>query len=119
MALTRDIFVAQFPEFGHHSPDSIVPCLRQANREVSPVAWMDEEERVDAAYWLAAHLLAVRVREVGMATGAVPAKQFQSGAQFGEELLPFHLAPLATTLYGREFTRREQSRLGTTIGFCM
>jgi hypothetical protein len=114
---TQAVFVTRFPQFGGQDTHIIQACLGQANREVSANVWDDDDEREDSVYWLTAHLIAIQVREIGMMVGAVQAKQYQSGANLGEELVPFHLAPYATTLYGREFMRRETSRLPATIGF--
>lgn len=114
MAVTIAGFRERFPEFAQHSDAPLQAVLDQANRETGESEWGDLHD--DATYWLAAHLTAVRTREVGMFTGATPAKQFAGFHQSGSKT-PFHLLPYTSTLYGMEYLRLENSRVADTIGF--
>jgi hypothetical protein len=114
MAVTTAVFLARFNEFANLGSQTINACLEQADRETDAAVWGDLHD--DATYWLTAHLLALRIREVGMFTGATPAKQYLNGPQTGSNL-PYNYAAYSTTLYGQEFMRLEQGRLPSTIGF--
>lgn len=114
MAITTAAFLERFNEFGNQASTTVSACLAQADRETDGAVWGDLHD--DATYWLAAHLLALRIREIGVFTGATPAKQSSSGPQAGSGM-PFHLVGYSATLYGQEFMRLEQNRLPSTIGF--
>lgn len=114
MAVTTAVFLARFNEFANQTTTTVSGCLQQADLETDPVVWGELHD--DATYWLAAHLLALRIREVGMFTGATPAKHYLNGPQAGSTT-PFNFAGYTTTLYGQEFMRLEQGRLPSTIGF--
>lgn len=114
MAVTAAAFLERFNEFGNQATTTVNACLAQADRETNDAVWGDLHD--DATYWLAAHLLALRIREIGVFTGATPVKQPFSGPQAGSGM-PFHLVSYSATLYGQEFMRLEQGRLPSTIGF--
>jgi hypothetical protein len=114
MAVTTAVFLARFNEFGNQATATVSACLQQADRETDTTVWGDLHD--DATYWLAAHLLALRIREVGMFTGATPAKHYLNGPQVGTDT-PFNYSGYSATLYGQEFMRLEQGRLPSTIGF--
>lgn len=114
MAVSSAVFLARFNEFANQATATVSACLQQADRETDPLVWGDLHD--DATYWLAAHLLAMRIREVGMFTGATPAKQYLNGSQSASRT-PFHYSGYSSTLYGQEFMRLEQGRLPSTIGF--
>jgi hypothetical protein len=114
MAIATAEFVARFNEFGNQATATVEACLQQADRETDPAVWGDLHD--DATYWLAAHLLALRIREVGMFTGATPAKHYLHGPQVGADT-PYNYIGYSSTLYGQEFMRLEQGRLPSTLGF--
>lgn len=111
MAVTSTEFLERFPEFAPQPASTVTAALNQADRETGEDAWEDLHD--DATYWLAAHQLAVRLREIGMFTGATPAKQY-SGISTAK--IPHVAAGLDSTLYGLEYQRLEQSRLPCSIG---
>jgi hypothetical protein len=115
MAVTTSTFLARFSEFQPQPTITVQACLEQADRETDVDTWGDLHD--DATYWLTAHLLALRIREVGMFTGATPAKQYLSGGSREAVDIPFTSYGLTATLYGQEFMRLEQSRVYSTIGF--
>jgi hypothetical protein len=115
MAITLATFLIRFPEFSVQSEDVIEAILAQADRETDEVVWGDLHD--DATYWLAAHMMAVRIREIGMFTGSTPAKQYINGTPGANVNMPFHLAGYSQTMYGQEFMRLENTRLSATIGF--
>lgn len=115
MAVSSATFLARFPEFSVQSTDTVEAFLAQADRETNEVAWGDLHD--DATYWLAAHFLALRIREIGMFTGATPASRYSGGSQLSSTNMPFHLVPYTATMYGQEFMRLENGRLPPTIGF--
>lgn len=114
MAVQVAVFLERFNEFANQASATVQACLQQADRETDAAVWGDLHD--DATYWLAAHLLALRIREVGMFTGATPAKHYLNGPQVGSKASFVH-SGYGTTLYGQEFMRLEQGRLPSTIGF--
>lgn len=114
MAVSTVVFLSRFGEFSNQANSIIDACLKQADRETDATIWGDLHD--DATYWLTAHLLALRIREVGMFTGATPAKQYLNGPQATAKI-PFNYGGYSSTLYGQEFMRLEQGRLPSTIGF--
>jgi len=114
MTISAATFLARFAEFAPQAATTVQACLEQADRETDAAVWGDLHD--DATYWLTAHLLALRIREIGMFTGATPASQFLGGGRDNTKL-PYHQYGLASTLYGQEFMRLEQSRVSSTIGF--
>ncbi len=114
MAVSAAAFLERFSEFGNQASATVEACLQQADRETDAAVWGELHD--DATYWLAAHLLAIRIREVGMFTGATPAKHYLNGPQAGKGTSFVHSGYTAT-LYGQEFMRLEQGRLPSTIGF--
>jgi hypothetical protein len=108
MAVSASEFKSLFSEFSQVAQSLINFVVAQADAETDPTYWGELHDA--ATYWLAAHMLAMRIREVGMFTGATPAKQYQSGFQFGT-LVPHVLVSYSSTLYGQEFMRLEQNRL--------
>lgn len=114
MTVSAATFLARFAEFTPQAATTVQACLEQADRETDFAAWGDLHD--DSTYWLTAHLLAVRTREIGMFTGATPASQFSGGGRDTTQV-PYNLLGLASTLYGQEFMRLEQSRLPSSIGF--
>lgn len=114
MAVSTAVFLSRFNEFGNQASTMVTACLQQADRETDAGVWGDLHD--DATYWLTAHLLALRIREVGMFTGATPAKQYLNGPQAGSNT-PYNYVGYSSTLYGQEFMRLEQGRLPATIGF--
>lgn len=115
MAVTLLEFRDRFPEFAQHGDPQIQAVLNQADRETGESEWGDLHD--DATYWLAAHLTAIRTREVGMFTGATPARQYSGLSQQSHQATPYHLLPYTSTLYGMEYIRLEQGRVADTIGF--
>lgn len=115
MAVSSATFLARFPEFSVQPPEMVSASLAQADRETDEAAWGDLHD--DATYWLTAHFIALRNREIGMFTGATPASRYINGPQQANVDMPFHLVPYNLTMYGQEFMRLESARLPITIGF--
>jgi len=115
MAVTSAAFLTRFPEFSVQSTDVVSTSLAQADRETDESIWGDLHD--DATYWLTAHFIAIRNREIGMFTGATPASRYINGPQQANVDMPFHLVPYSLTMYGQEFMRLESARLPMTIGF--
>lgn len=109
MTVDTATFLSQFSEFANQPAATVAASLQQADIETDEVVWGSLHDC--ATYWLAAHLLAIRIREVGMFTGATSAKQFFTNQQSGVH------GGYGSTLYGQEFMRLEQNRVPPTIGF--
>ena len=88
-APTRTEFLTRFPEFGEQSTSIVDGALAEATRFTPEAVW--GSWHYDAVAYLAAHILASRVMQIGMQVEAM------SGNPLGQILM--------TTLYGQEYTR--------------
>lgn len=82
-------FLQRFPEFGEQATSVVEGALAEAGRSTSVAVW--GTVHTEAVSYLAAHLLASRVVQIGLQVGTV------SGNPLGEGLV--------STLYGQEFKR--------------
>ena len=104
---TYNDFIARFPEFVPQGTTIIKASIEEAAK------LLNENTVSTSLYsttllWLSAHILAVRLREVGMQIGAVNASTF--GALMSKEWLK-------TTLYGQAYLGMLESNANTSIGF--
>ncbi len=101
-------FIARFPEFTPQGETIIKGSIEDALRLIGlnsvPVSVYET-----ALLWLSAHLLAVRLREVGMQIGAVQASTF--GPLMGNKDW------FKTTLYGQTYWQLIESNSAICIGF--
>ena len=67
VALTSSEFLARFPELAQTPPAVIEAALETAGRECSKEVW--GTSHTDGVAYYAAHLLALRVRQIGATTG--------------------------------------------------
>lgn len=84
-----DDFLERFPEFGEQSTDLVEKTLAEAGRSTSVAVWGGTH--TEGVAYLAAHLLATRVVQLGSQIEA------NSGTPFG--------ARIEATLYGQEYKR--------------
>lgn len=84
-----DDFLERFPEFGEQSSTIVEAALAEAGRSTSSTVW--GVTHTDGVAYLAAHLLATRVVQLGSQIEA------NSGTPFG--------ARIEATLYGQEYKR--------------
>lgn len=104
---TFDDFKARFPEFTPQGETIIKGSIEDAAK------LLDETTVSSAIYpialrWLSAHLLALRLREVGMQIGAVQASNY--GQLMSQEWL-------CRTEYGQAYLGLIRSTVASTIGF--
>lgn len=86
---TLDDFLERFPEFGEQSTDLVEKALAEAGRSTSATVW--GVTHAEGVTYLAAHLLATRVVQLGSQIEA------NSGTPFGVRI--------EATLYGQEYKR--------------
>lgn len=86
-------FLNRFPEYGEQPAPVIEGALAEAGRSTPESVW--RQFHTDAVGYLAAHLLAGRVMQIGYQIGQL------SGTPLGEDL--------KSTLYGREYERLRDS----------
>ena len=102
-------FLARFPEFTPQGETIIKGSIQDAMKLMG-LNVVPEAVYETALLWLSAHLLAVRLREVGMQIGAVQASTF--GALMGVE------SWFKTTLYGQAYWQLiESNSASISIGF--
>lgn len=87
-------FTLRFPEFGEQSLSVVEGALAEAGRVTPADLW--GTVHTDAVSYLAAHLLASRITQLGLQVDA------KSGTPTGDGL--------ASTLYGQEYNRLLNSR---------
>lgn len=88
-ALSTDAFLMRFPEFREQSEDIVAGAIAEADRAVSSVVW--GSFHIDGVTYLAAHLLASRITQLGLQIEA------RSGSPTG--------SLIESTLYGQEYKR--------------
>ena len=104
---TYNDFIARFPEFVPQGETIIKGSIEEAAKLIDE-ATVSSTIYPTALAWLAAHLLALRLREVGMQIGAVNASIF--GALMSKEWL-------SSTEYGQTYEGLIQSTVADRIGF--
>lgn len=98
---SRSEFLLRFPEFGEQSLSVVEGALAEAGRYAPATSWGTTQ--YDAVSYLAAHLLATRIMQIGLQVGAM------SGSPTGELL--------NSSLYGQEYQRLLNSL--TLSGFAL
>jgi hypothetical protein len=86
---SANVFLIRFPEFGELSLEVIEGALAEAGRFTPETRWGTIHS--DAVSYLAAHLLATRVMQIGLQVGAM------SGSPTGDQI--------QASLYGQEYQR--------------
>jgi hypothetical protein len=91
---SANAFLLRFPEFGEQSLSVVEGALAEAGRYTPSISWGDAQ--TDAVSYLAAHLLATRITQIGLQIEA------KSGSPTGDGL--------SSTMYGQEYKRLLESR---------
>jgi hypothetical protein len=89
--LTDSTFLVRFPEFGEQQVSVINLLIDKAERDTPADPWDDVGIRTDAVGYLTAHLLALRITQIGLQVGS------PSGPPTG--------MGYDSTLYGQEYKR--------------
>jgi len=87
--LTSAAFLSRFPEFGEQPAPVVESALAEASRRTPEAVW--GHVQLDGVGYLAAHILAVRIMQVGYQVAQL------SGNALGDQL--------KATLYGQEYVR--------------
>lgn len=103
MAVTYASFLDRFPEFVPHPSGIVNGAIEEASSDVDLSVLGDQTDR--AVKYLAAHIIAVQLAQMGIQIGATEGKVYGEG--------------LDATQYGQEFNRmlRTSAPGATTIGF--
>ena len=102
MTVTYSGFLERFPEFSPHPSGIVNGAIESATADVSDDIFGDQTDR--AVRFLAAHIIAIQLAQMGVQIGATDGKVYGKG--------------LEATLYGQEFKRlSETASNASTIGF--
>lgn len=102
MTVTYSGFLERFPEFSPHPSGIVNGAIESATADVSDDIFGDQTDR--AVRFLAAHIIAIQLAQMGVQIGATDGKVYGTG--------------LDATLYGQEFKRlSEIASNASTIGF--
>jgi hypothetical protein len=101
MAVTYASFLERFPEFTPHPPGIVNGAISEASYDASEDVFGDQTDR--AVKFLAAHIIAIQLAQMGIQIGATDGKVYGEG--------------LEATQYGQEFKRLTDSLPGTAVGF--
>lgn len=102
MAVTYATFLERFPEFTPHPSGIVNGAIAEASYDASSDVFGDQTDR--AVKFLAAHIIAVQLAQMGIQIGATEGKVYGNG--------------LEATQYGQEFKRMLDTVAGsTTVGF--
>jgi hypothetical protein len=103
MAVTYANFLERFPEFTPHPSGIVNGAIESASADVGQEIFGDQTDR--AVRFLAAHIIAIQLAQMGVMIGATDGKVYGKG--------------LEATLYGQEFKRLTEvaGNAGSTIGF--
>ena len=102
MTVTYSGFLERFPEFNPHPSGIVNGAIESATADVSDDVFGNQTDR--AVRFLAAHIIAIRLAQMGVQIGATDGKVYGTG--------------LDATLYGQEFKRlSEIASNASTIGF--
>ena len=102
MTVTYSGFLERFPEFSPHPSGIVNGAIESATADVSDDIFGDQTDR--AVRFLAAHIIAIQLAQMGVQIGATDGKVYGKG--------------LEATLYGREFKRlSETASNASMIGF--
>ena len=102
MTVTYSGFLERFPEFNPHPAGIVNGAIESATADVSDDVFGNQTDR--AVRFLAAHIIAIQLAQMGVQIGATDGKVYGTG--------------LDATLYGQEFKRlSEIASNASTIGF--
>ena len=102
MTVTYSGFLERFPEFSPHPSGIVNGAIESATADVSDDIFGDQTDR--AVRFLAAHIIAIHLAQMGVQIGATDGKVYGKG--------------LEATLYGQEFKRlSETASNASMIGF--
>lgn len=102
MTVTYSGFLERFPEFTPHPGGIVNGAIESATADVSSDVFGDQTDR--AVRFLAAHIIAIQLAQMGVMIGATEGKVYGEG--------------LDATLYGQEFKRlTETASNASMIGF--
>jgi len=102
MTVTYSGFLERFPEFNPHPSGIVNGAIESATADVSDDVFGNQTDR--AVRFLAAHIIAIQLAQMGVQIGATDGKVYGTG--------------LDATLYGQEFKRlSEIASNASTIGF--
>ena len=102
MTVTYSGFLERFPEFSPHPSGIVNGAIESATADVSDDIFGDQTDR--AVRFLAAHIIAIQLAQMGVRIGATDGKVYGKG--------------LEATLYGQEFKRlSETASNASMIGF--
>ena len=102
MTVTYSGFLERFPEFSPHPSGIVNGAIESATADVSDDVFGNQTDR--AVRFLAAHIIAMQLAQMGVQIGATDGKVYGTG--------------LDATLYGQEFKRlSEIASNASTIGF--
>ena len=102
MTVTYSGFLNRFPEFAPHPSGIVLGAIESASADVSEDIFGDQTDR--AVRFLAAHIIAIQLAQMGVMIGATDGKVYGKG--------------LEATLYGQEFKRlADTASASASIGF--
>jgi hypothetical protein len=101
MTVTYAGFLERFPEFSPHPSGIVNGAIESATADVSSDIFGDQTDR--AVRFLAAHIIAIQLAQMGVMIGATEGKVYGNG--------------LDATLYGQEFKRLTEAASSSLIGF--
>jgi len=101
MAVTYASFVERFPEFTPHPSGIVNGAISEATADISSDVFGTNADR--AVKFLAAHIIAIQLAQMGVQIGATDGKVYGEG--------------LDATQYGQEYQRMLNSLSASTIGF--
>lgn len=101
MTVTYSGFLQRFPEFSPHPSGIVNGAIESASADVSSDIFGDQTDR--AVRFLAAHIIAIQLAQMGVQIGATDGKVYGEG--------------LDATLYGQEFKRLTEAASSSLIGF--
>lgn len=101
MAVTYASFVERFPEFTPHPSGVVNGAISEATADTSQDVFGTNTDR--AVKFLAAHIVAIQLAQMGVQIGATDGKVYGEG--------------LDATQYGQEYKRMLNSLSASTIGF--
>lgn len=101
MTVTYSGFLNRFPEFAPHPSGIVNGAIESATADVSVDVFGDQTDR--AVRFLAAHIIAIQLAQMGIMIGATDGKVYGKG--------------LDATLYGQEFKRLTEAASSSMLGF--
>ena len=101
MTVTYAGFLERFPEFSPHPSGIVNGAIESASADVSSDILGDQTDR--AVRFLAAHIIAIQLAQMGVMIGATDGKVYGKG--------------LDATLYGQEFKRLTEAASSSLLGF--